>query len=533
MIDPVGQVISHYRILGQLGQGGMGVVFLAEDLNIGRKVVLKLLKSELASDPQMSERFHREARACAAVVHPNITTIYEVDRHEGSWFICMEYVEGQTLRARMRQGGRLTLAAAIQIACGASDALCAAHQRGIVHRDIKPENIMLTPAGQVKVLDFGLAAFTSAMLKPLDLESMETGADRLTLQGMAIGTLHYMSPEQTRGSAVTPASDVFSLGAVLYEMVTGQPPFRGSNTLEVMHAIDYDPPAPMEAKHPGLPPELDQVVRRALRKEPDSRYPTGGAFHAELVRLLQLVDPDPGQAPTAEPMTSPDSIVPRTESAPTKISTPAVLAGLVGRERELRILVERLERAIGGEGSLVLVQGEAGIGKTRIVSEIGRVGEEYGARYLVGRCLFREGGLPYHPFVEAAERLIADLDLDDPAAFDTWVRQRMPALAGRLPILKSFLHVGGHESTVMISDKEHLLDAISALFLAFARERPMILVIEDLHWADEATLDLLLYIARNCRQSRGMIIGTYRPESLTNLLCSIFLGNAERPRAQQ
>ena len=515
MIDPVGQLISHYRILGQLGQGGMGVVYLAEDLNIGRKVVLKLLKGDLAADPQMAERFHREARACAAVVHPNITTIYEVDRHEGSWFICMEYVEGQTLRSRLRQSERLTLAMAVSVACGAADALGAAHQRGIVHRDMKPENIMLTPSGQVKVLDFGLAAFTTAMLKPLDLQAMQTGVDRLTLQGMAIGTLHYMSPEQTRGSAVTPASDVFSLGAVLYEMVTGQPPFRGSNALEVMHAIAYDAPAPMAAKLPSLPAELDLVVRRALRKDPDSRFPTGGVLHAELTRLLHLIDPGAAQTIVVEPRISSDSIAQRVESAPTKISTPAITAGLIGRERELRILVDRLERAIGGEGSLVLVQGEAGIGKTRLVSEVGRLGEEGGARYLVGRCLFREGGLPYHPFIEAAGRLITDLGLDDADAFDGWVRQRMPALAGRLPILKSFLHVGGQESAVLISDKEHLLDAISALFLAFARERPMILVIDDLHWADEATLDLLLYIVRNCRHSRGLIIGTYRPEEVT------------------
>src|SRR5262249_37262833 len=162
------------------------------------------------------------------------------------------------------------------------------------------------------------------------------------------------------------------------------------------------------------------------------------------------------------------------------------------------------------EGSLVLVAGEAGIGKTRLVAELARLGEARGARFLQGRCLFKEGGLPYHPFLEAADGLTACLGLDEEGPFERYVIERMPALAGRLAILKSFMHVVGQESTAApIADKDHLLDAISALFLAFARERPMILFLDDLHWADEASLDLLLYLARNCRQSQGMIVGTY------------------------
>src|SRR5678815_2285958 len=235
MTDWIGKQISHYRVTSQLGQGGMGVVYLAEDINIGRRVVLKLLKADLASDPRMEERFHREARACAAVTHPNITTIFEVNRHEGSWYICMEFIEGETLRAILGRRGALPLAEAVRIAACAADALGAAHDIGIVHRDMKPENIMITTTGQVKVLDFGLAAFTDSLRQPLDIAMMDTAAERLTSHGVAIGTLHYMSPEQSTGKTVTPAADVFSLGAVLYESVAGLPPFRGETSLAVMH----------------------------------------------------------------------------------------------------------------------------------------------------------------------------------------------------------------------------------------------------------------------------------------------------------
>ncbi len=253
MTDWVGKQISHYRVIRQLGQGGMGVVYLAEDVNIGRQVVLKLLKADLMSDARVEERFRREARACASVNHPNISIIYEVDRHKDVWFICMEFVEGRTLRALLRERTVLPLAEAVRVAASAADALGTAHDRGIVHRDMKPENIMLATSGQVKVLDFGLAAFTGGPLAPFDIGQMETGVERLTTEGVAIGTLHYMSPEQTRGQPVRPSSDVFSLGAVLYEAICGVPPFRGDNSMAVMHAITYDQPPPLAARRTDAP----------------------------------------------------------------------------------------------------------------------------------------------------------------------------------------------------------------------------------------------------------------------------------------
>ncbi|HET9480944.1 MAG TPA: AAA family ATPase, partial [Candidatus Polarisedimenticolia bacterium] len=514
MTDWVGRDISHYRVTRELGQGGMGVVYLAEDLNLGRPVVLKVIRRELAADPRVEERFRREARACASVVHPNITTLFEVNRHDDLWYMCMEYVEGRTLRTLLSESGTLPVSDAVRIAAAAADALGAAHARGIVHRDIKPENIMISEAGQVKVLDFGLAAFTSRSLQRLDVSALQTGAEQLTIEGVAIGTLHYMSPEQARGAAVTPASDVFSLGAVLYETLAGLPPFRGDNSLAVMHSIAYDEPPPLASRRADVSLELEQVVRRALRKRPDERYESGASLRHDLLRLAgeeAALSPESGSSVGAPVLLSSEFLHDAvTDQAPRHFD-----ARLVGREKELQALTARLDRALHGEGSLVLVSGEAGIGKTRLVSELARRSEMRGARYVLGRCVFREGGLPYHPFVEAADRLIAGLGLEDSSRFEAYVRERIPALAGRLPILKSFLQLAGQESTALIADKEHLLDAISALFLGFARERPMLLHIDDLHWADEATVDLLLYLARSCRDSQGLIVGTYRPEEVT------------------
>ncbi len=516
MTDWTGKEIGHYRVLSQLGQGGMGIVLLAEDTNIGRRVVLKLLRKDIAADPRVEERFNREARACAAVAHPNITTIYEVNRHEGLWYICMEYVEGRTLRALLRNKGLIPIDDAVRFASGTADALAAAHDRGIVHRDIKPENIMVTPDGAVKVLDFGLAAFTAGTLEPLEIGTMKT-VERLTSQGIAIGTLHYMSPEQARGQNVTPASDTFSLGAVLYEMLAGMPPFRGDNSLAVMHAIAYDQPPPLALQRPETPPLLEQIVRRALAKDAQKRFASGRQMHEELARLgvkgTTAMAPRLGALPA-------DSLVSVALAASMEQTTTQTKAGrfgaeLVGREREMGLLGEHLDRAIAGHGGFVLVAGEAGIGKTRLVMELARVGEERGARYVSGRCIFREGSLPYHPFIEATGRLIACLGLEDVDEFEQYIRERLPALVGRLPILRSFLRPAGQETTTLIADKEHLLDAISALFLSLARERPLILHIDDLHRADEASLALLLYLARSCPSSQGLLLGTYRPEEVS------------------
>jgi formylglycine-generating enzyme required for sulfatase activity len=275
-----GQVVGNFRIDRLLGAGGMGEVYQALDLKLGRGVALKLLPPRGGPDPLARHRFVREARAASALNHPNIVTVHAVEEADGLDFIVMEYVQGETLRAALDRGPlepALLLAVATQVA----DAVAAAHAAGIVHRDLKPGNIILTPDGRAKVLDFGLAKSAPRLEDVSD--AAVTG--RLTDTGLVVGTVPYMSPEQTRGEAVDTRSDVFALGCVLHEAATGRPPFTGPSALAVMHAIATADPPPPSGLRPGLPAGFDAVLRRALAKERTDRYPSAAELAMALQRL--------------------------------------------------------------------------------------------------------------------------------------------------------------------------------------------------------------------------------------------------------
>src|SRR5436190_6269867 len=271
------RTLGHFRILEKLGEGGMGVVYLAQDTRLQRNVALKLLPPAMAREPERLRRFEREAKVVASLNHPNIVTLFSVEEAENERFLTMEYVEGQTLDELVPSEGletREVLRLGVQLA----DAVAAAHQRGITHRDLKPSNVMVTVEGRVKVLDFGLA-------KLLDDDSTQLhglAPDNLTREGSIVGTLAYMSPERLQGKVADARADVFALGVLLYEMATGARPFNGGNSAELISAVLRDQPPPLRRLKPDLPGSLGDVIMRSLEKNPDARLQAAGVVRDAL-----------------------------------------------------------------------------------------------------------------------------------------------------------------------------------------------------------------------------------------------------------
>ena len=459
--------IAGFELLTFVGAGGMGEVYKAYDKKLDRPVALKLLPARVADDPEWLRRFRAEARAASSLNHPHILVVHDFGEFRGRPFIVMEFVEGQTLRARI-ETGPLPLKDAVSITMQVASALAASHMRGIVHRDIKPENVMLRPDGYVKVLDFGLARQLVG-----DEADTVTGAQPETL----VGTLRYMSPEQSRGESALAPSDVFSLGLLLFEMIVGRHPFHATSNIAVLHGIQSGTPPPS-----GAGAEIDDLIGEMLEKHPRSRLTAADV----VTRLKGLATRAPGVEYVSRRRLS------------------------VGREGEREHLKNAFEAAESGHGKFVAVSGEPGIGKSTLVEDflseiampmwIGR-----------GRCSERLAGAEAHlPFLEALESLLAR----DPSV-GAVMKQLAPGWYVQVaPMSADESSAARLMAETQSGSAERLMREMAALLHELARTRPFVLFLDDVHWADVSTIDLLGFLAPKLARMRGLVLITYRPSDL-------------------
>lgn len=495
-IDPE-RALLHYRVISKIGQGGMGQVYKAEDTKLGRHVALKLLSDEATQDKTARHRLLKEAQSASALNHPNIVTIHAIEEADGLDFIVMEYVEGETLKAYIDRMGALPLTTLLEIGTQITDALGAAHAINLIHRDIKPANILITSTGQAKVADFGLAKTVRPITTEIDFEAPTLV--ELTGAGTILGTVAYMSPEQTRGELLDLRSEIFSLGAVLYEAATGRVPFSGLSLLAIMHAIATIAPPFPSLLRPELPREFDLIIERALAKNKEQRYASTSEL-GDALRSLRATTT--GSWPASSIIYEADLLEP-------------VGQCFVGREPEMRKLQGLLREAVEGSGRVVFITGEPGIGKTSLSNGFLRSARKQYRGLLIsrGRCAEQYGtGEAYLPFLDAMSALLKGPGRERISAV---MRTYAPTWCVELP--SAFVTSESFEKLqqeTIGATRERMMRELGDALGALATNSPIVLLLEDLHWADPSSVDLLHHLCQRIGSQRLLIAGTFRPEDI-------------------
>ena len=470
----------------------MGTVYRAYDAALKRDVAIKVLSSSAAPTPREVERFHREARAAAGLSHPNVISIHEIGEHEGVYYFVMELCEGGSLRQRVRPGERMPWRRGLDVAVQVCRALEAAHVRGLLHRDIKPDNVWLLSDGLVKVLDFGIVHFSAAQT--------------LTQEGDALGTPEYMSPEQIMGEELDARCDVYAVGILVYELITGHPPFTGPNPVTIIYKQMEEDPTPPGQLSGDLPIGLERIILKAISKERAERYPSAARMREEMEALLEG-----REAADAETQKLP-------EERPKKTGI-RFDCRLIGREDELGLLKQAVDRLDSEHGGCFLIGGEAGIGKTRLAGEVMAYARRKGAMVFQGSCLYSDGPDPYAPFIQALEEALTAGDEDGQKRLLAFIRDEAPELreltSRLMTVINTRLTGNPFESTETgVVSRERLFEAVSQTLLFLSGERPVVLLLDDLQWADSGTLQLLHYVLRYTSERRLLILGTVRSEDL-------------------
>jgi len=478
---------GRYVVLKKLGEGGKGAVYKARDTVLNRVVAIKMLKSAVASEEAYS-RFMREAQAVAKLNHPNIVSIHDIGKEDEKQFFVFEYVDGMSLRELMKTypEGKCDTQTVLRIGSDLCSALQYAHSQGVLHRDIKPENVLITEEGIAKLMDFGLAKML--------------GQPGITQEGIIVGTVAYVAPENALGKGADARSDLYSFGAVLYEMVTGKPPFLGEDPVKVIFSHIHDYPVSPIRLNSKLPQALAVCIMKLLEKEPGKRYQDAAA----LLEVLRGIGED-FLRETLVPSRKPSVVVP--SPRPSTIKE----VQLIDRVEEMTLLKEAVDRAVRGEGGVVFLYGEAGIGKTRLARELGAYAGLRGMQVLHGRCpaLFKMDGVP--PYVLWNEVIKDYLQTCSSEQLYKVIGYYPGEVCKLVPEVKQKL--GTIQQSLPISpehQRDRLFEAVSQFITNISKEAPLLVVLDDLQWTDESSLLLLHYLARGIQKESLLLLGDYR-----------------------